>query len=392
MIKKNGCLLVFLICTFISSPGQETPPTYQNPEEGFSLMREHAAEGRYEAAEKTGYRLLEENPDYDDVSVYLARVHGWQAEYDSAYALLEAVLAGDSTLLEAHRARVDIAYWENDWVSLAAYAEQALQIFPDSPEVRERYALARYKLATGQDVPEVYGSYFFDHFRRPYIRRWHMLTVGGKIPFQAGTLIPYINAGSHAGMMRPSTDIQLNLDSYIHLGRINYLLAGYGISPGKRTMYLPGHRAALELWQVLPAGFTLSAGLRYFYWDRGFTFLTFSGEKYLGNYWFSLRNYLFFKDYGVSGSYYLSARRYLSDRYNYLSATLGFGTAPDEPILVASDLDRLGAVSFRLGISKQVRFNLRLEASAGYAYEEYSDREYRHRLHIRTGLYFRLVR
>lgn len=389
---KTGCLLVFLIGMFRISPAQDIQRTFQTPEEGFALMREHASEGRYEAAKEIGYRLLEENPEYDDVSLFLARIHGWQGKYDSAYAMVEPVLEKDSTRLEAHQTRIDIAYWENDWVALAKYAEETLQIFPGSPGVREKYVLARYRLATDQDVPELYLSYWYDHFREPYIRNWHMLTLGGKIPFRAGTLIPSVNAGYHAGLAEPSTDIQLNLDSYIHLGRMNYLLAGYGISPGRRTMYLPRHRAALEVWQVLPAGFALSAGLRYFYWDRHFTFLTFSGEKYVGNYWFSLRNYLFFKEYGISGSYYLSARRYLSDRHNYLSVTLGFGTAPDEPVLVVSDLERLGAYSVRLGISKKIRYNLRLEASAGYAYEEYADREFRHRFDIRTGLYIMLLK
>ncbi|MFO7934804.1 MAG: YaiO family outer membrane beta-barrel protein [Bacteroidales bacterium] len=390
MINRRGCLLILLVCIFFSATGQESPATYQNPGEGFALMRVHAAEGQYEKAEDIGYRLLEENPGYGDVSLYLARVHGWQGEYDSAYARVEDVLAVDSTLLEAHRVLVDLAYWENDWETLAVYARQALQIFPDDPPIRGRYRLARYKLAVSQEVPEIYVFYAYDHFQKPYVRNWHMLTVGGNLPLRAGVLIPYINTGIHGGLDRPNSDIQLNLDSYLHLGEKNYLLAGYGISPGQRTMYLPLHRAALELWQVLPGGFSLSAGMRYFYWDRHFTFLTFSGEKYAGNYWFSLRNYLFFKDYGVSGSYYLSARRYFADRYNYVSATLGFGTAPDEPILVASDLDRLGAYSFRLGISWQFRYNLRLDASSGYAYEEYADREHRHRIHFRTGIYISL--
>ena len=99
------------------------------------------------------------------------------------------------------------------------------------------------------------------------------------------------------------------------------------------------HRAAAEIWQTLPRGFSLSAGVRYFYWDQSFTFLTFSAEKYAGNYWFSLRNYLFFKDYGVSASWYLSARRYFATRYDHLTITLGYGTAPDEPVVVVSDLD-----------------------------------------------------
>jgi YaiO family outer membrane protein len=135
-------------------------------------------------------------------------------------------------------------------------------------------------------------------------------------------------------------------------------------------------------------GFGISAGLRYFYWDQNFTFLTFSAEKYAGNYWFSFRNYLFFKDYGVSGSYYLTARRYFKTKFDYLSLTLGYGTAPDEPIDVISDLERLNAVSGRIELSKKLTPGIRLFTMLGYAWEEYADQEYRSRIDLRLGAYF----
>ena len=201
-----------------------------------------------------------------------------------------------------------------------------------------------------------------------------------------------MNAGYHAGGASPSTDIQINLDTYVKLGRLNYALLGYGFSPDGVLNYLPVHRAVAELWQSLPAGFAVSAGLRYFYWDESFTFLTLSGEKYLGEYWLSLRNYLFFKDYGVSASFYLSARRYLGNPLNYVALTAGIGTAPDEPLLVQSDLDRLNAVSLRAEASYQITDRFRLAGMIGYAYEEYADRQFRSRIDLKLGTYIRLGR
>jgi YaiO family outer membrane protein len=234
-------------------------------------------------------------------------------------------------------------------------------------------------------------AYFYDHFSKPYRRNWHMLTLGGSFPIRRGTILPYVNGGYHTGE-DISTDIQFNLDAYLHLGSKNYMLAGIGLSPNGEVDYLPARRAALEIWQVLPAGFAVSAGARYFYWDDHFTFLTLSGEKYVGDYWLSLRSYLFSKEHGLSSSWYFSARRYLAHRFNYLTATIGYGTAPDEPLLVASDLDRLSAVSFRAGFSWKIRYNLRWYSMMGYAFEEFSDREYRNRIDFRTGIYIGLKR
>lgn len=384
---------LIIAVSFIQSPlaaqanGQDTIS-----KEGLGLMQHYASEQQYKNAKDLGYRMLSNNPFDHDVSLFLARIYGWEAKYDSAYAIVDRVISLAPELVESYLVRVDIAYWENDWAKLEAYAESALELDQDSRELREKYLLAKYQLGLKREVPELHVAYFFDHFGQPHQRNWHMLTLGGSIPVGRSHLLPYINGGYHPGVEGVSTDIQINLDAYLHLGSKNYMLVGGGLSPNGTKDYLPSGRAALELWQVLPAGFALSAGARYFYWDESFTFFTFSGEKYTGDYWLALRSYLFSKEHGLSSSWYFSARRYLANRFNYLTATLGYGTAPDEPLLVVSDLERLNALTFRAGFSWKIRHNLRWYSLMGYAYEEFSDREYRHRIDFRTGFYIGLKR
>ena len=384
-------LIIFLIFSLHRIEAQEPQKDTQTPEEEFALMRTYAQESRYSEAKAIGQRILDQYPDYFDVALYMARIYGWESRYDSAYLVLEDVLSKEPDLFEAHETLVDLAYWENDWEKLEQFATRALELEPESPAIREKYLLAKYRQSSNQDVKELFLHYSYDHFSVPYARNWHMLTAGGNFPIKFGLLSPYVNGGFHAGVDNPSTDLQFNLDAYLNLGKKNYALAGYGISPDGVVNFLPGHRAVAEIWQVLPKGFALSAGLRYFYWNQHFTFLTFSEEKYAGNYWFSIRSYLFFKEYGVSGSYYLSARRYFKDKFNHLTLTLGYGTAPDEPLLVVSDLDRLKAMSGRLEYSKQINHVLRLSLMTGYAYEEYAELEYRHRFDMRAGFYIRII-
>lgn len=381
---------LFLMLNHLSA--QEVVKEFTSPDDGFKLMRGYAEEQQYAKAISIAQMILTEDPDNFDVALYMARIYGWEAKYDTAYSIIENILSKDPDLFEAHEVLVDLAYWENDWVKLEQYSKQALELQPDAPKILERYLLARNMQRSRQDAPELFLHYYYDHFSLPYVRNWHMLTAGVNLPVKTGVLSPYVNAGYHAGMEDHSTDLQLNLDAYLNLGRKNYAMAGYGFSPNGVVNYLPRHRAAAEIWQVLPKGFALSAGLRYFYWEQHFTFLTISGEKYAGNYWFSLRNYIFFKEYGVSGSYYLSVRRYFRDKYNYLTCIVGYGTAPDEPLLVVSDLDRLNAISGRVEYSKQLKPRLRLNVMAGYAYEEYDRAAYRHRIDLRAGIYIRLTK
>ena len=388
IVHMQRILIVFTLIVF-TLPSLQAQDTVQrnNPEEEFARMRTLASAGDYEEAKQIGYNLLKENGEYYDAALFLARIHGWESSFDSAYMLIDRVLAGDPGLYEAYETCADLAYWENNLEKLDSCARGAEEIEPDSAARFERYRLAIQQAVPRFKQENIFGWYSYDHFSVPYQRNWHMLTAGAELPIKQGTLIPSLNTGYFWGDLPQKTDLQVNLDAYLTLGKKDYAMLGYGFSPGGDINFFPVHRGAAELWHNLPRGFAFSAGLRYYYWDRHFTFLTFSEEKYAGNYWFSIRSYLFFKDYGISASYYLSARRYFDNEFNHLTLTLGYGTSPDEPILVVSDLDRLSAMSGRITFTKFVSRKVRLLTMVGYAWEEYARDEHRHRIDARIGAY-----
>ncbi len=407
-------LLLYHLLSLVSY-AQDTL-SFHTTEEGFDLMRMMASNQDYASARKIALKLLTSEPDNYDISVYLARIYGWESKYDSALIVIAFLLEDNPNYPEALALRVDLEYWQNNWENLVLSAEKALAVIPEDTSIREKYALALFhtgelekaweetelilakdsrntlarnlqnQMVIGEPNNEVFGRYSFDYFQQPYLRRWHMITVGGIFPYTAGKLIPSINAGHNveAGTFAESSDIQFNLETYWLFSKKNYLLAGYGISPGN---YFPKHRVILDIWQVLPKGFSLAAGLRYLYWDEHFYFPHILIEKYAGNYWLALNNYIFFKEYGISASCYLTIRRYFSHKYNYLSATIGYGTAPDESIVVKSDLDRLNALSFRIDGSRMAGKRIRFNVSTGYSYEEYLNNTYRHRWSFIFGLH-----
>ena len=69
---------LLLLALFIGPvSGQDPGVTFENPEAGFSLMRQFAEDGETGLAIQTGRLILQEVPDYHDVSLYLASVHGY---------------------------------------------------------------------------------------------------------------------------------------------------------------------------------------------------------------------------------------------------------------------------------------------------------------------------
>jgi YaiO family outer membrane protein len=132
------------------------------------------------------------------------------------------------------------------------------------------------------------------------------------------------------------------------------------------------------VWQILPDGWAVSAGMNYYRFDRNIFIAGLSVEKYISRFWLSLKSYVYFKDDGPTPSFYLNGRRYFNDT-DYLQVTLGTGTAPDEPFDVRTDAMRLSANSIRLAYSGSVTNKLTIRIGAGYSNEEFAESEWRNR-------------
>ena len=261
-MRRLPLIITLLICCLIRLNAQETQQT-GDPEKDFAIMRELAVAGDYSSAKLIGYELLEANEAYHDVALYLARIHGWESSFDSAYVLLDRVMAMEPELYEAYATCADLAYWENNLEKLEHCASYATEIEPDSAGAFDGYIRALTQKPSQYKHTELFGIYSFDHFSKPYVRNWHMLTAGAELPFRQGTMIPSLNWGYQGGADNsPASDIQLNLDAYLTFGKLNYALLGFGFSPDGKLNYFPGQRAAVEVWQALPKGFGLSAGIR----------------------------------------------------------------------------------------------------------------------------------
>lgn len=316
-----------------------------DPEQEYSRIREVAFSGQFTVAEADARRLVKAFPEYGDARILLGRILAWQKKYDEAAAVIDTLLQSDPDNADARSAMTDISQWSRSET-------------PVSTELK--------------------AGYSFDHFSIPYSRYWQVVTAGAGHKFKWGTASAGANIGSlisgdPAG--NNVTEIQFEAEAWPRITDKNYAFIAYAYSPGS---YFPAHRAALEVWQVLPAGMAVSAGLNFYYFDRAIYIACASVEKYAGQFWFSAKGYLYFKDNGPTTSLYLNARRYFRDK-DYLQATVGFGTAPDEPFDIRSDLMRLSAYSIRLYYNVAVTQRITLKVGGGYSREEYDEEVWRNR-------------
>jgi len=313
-----------------------------DPEAEYMRIRSAAFDGNYSAAAAAARKLVNAHPSYGDARILLGRILAWQKDYTQAAAVIDTLLATDPDNTDALAARRDIALWSKE-------------NSPVSDDIR--------------------AGYSFDRFIEPYDRCWRLFKAGVGHKFNLGPAAAGINIGSINIDEATATEVQFEAEVWPKLSDKNYAYVYYAFSPGK---YFPGHRAATEIWQILPKGWAVSAGMNYYHFDQNIFIPSLSVEKYVRKHWFSLKGYLYFKDEGVRPAIYFNGRRYFNDT-DYLQLTLGAGTAPDEPIDIQTDIERYSANSIRLAYYVFITKKMAIRIGAGYSNEEYAEGAWRNR-------------
>ena len=345
-IRNKLILLVLAVTSIIGNP--LISQAIENPEDEYTRIRALAFSGDYVTAELSAWNLVKQYPEYGDARVLLGRILAWQGNYDEAVSVIDTLLEKEPSNTDALDALHDIRRW------------------------------SRNRSQQNTSPTDVRAGYFFDTYSKPYDRLWQVFSLGAGHRFSWGSAVATASLG-HIWLKTPTivtdNDMQFGFEAWPEITRSNYAYLAYAFSPGP---WFPKHRAAFEIWQTLPEGFAVSAGMNYYYFDRSLFIGTLSIEKYLGDYWFSIKGYFPFKEIGVTPAVYLNLRRYIGIT-DYLQLTLGTGTAPDEPLDIMSDLDRQYATSARLLWFNQLNSFWSFRLGAGYSYEKYADEQYRNR-------------
>lgn len=317
-------------------------------EKEYERIRSEALAGDHEGARLQARKLVNSFPAYGDARILLARITAWQKNYNEAGEILDTLLQTDPSNSDALALKADIEKWSA------------------SPAT-----------APASSKTDIAGGYSFDRFKEPYPLFWQIIKTGVTHKFIWGSGTAFLNTGliSAGDPAIHTTELQLEAEAFPRISAKNYAWLSYAFSNGH---HFPSHRAAAEIWQVLPAGFAVSAGLNYFHFDRDIFIASASAEKYLGKYWISFKTYFFFKDAGITTSEYLNLRRYFNDS-DYLQLTAGMGTAPDEPFDIQAGLYRLNASSIRLSYFMKLRNAMTIRIGAGYSREEFAESLLRNR-------------
>ncbi|RUT80115.1 YaiO family outer membrane beta-barrel protein [Ancylomarina longa] len=376
----------------------------------FQRAKQLAFDGNREEARKICYQILEKNTAYFDARILIGRTFAWQKNFQQGRKELQQVLEDDFDNKDAIFAIIDLEKWAGDLSKALFYCDYGQSFFPNEEKflvqkiqllqqngeeskalqtINElldlkpasqagRQLLQKYKAARRKY--QIIYQHDFEHFTKPYIRRWHVSSFQLSRRNIWGSWFAKVNLGDliKDGETFWSNNIakQFELDAYPRISKSNYMYLNYGYSPDH---LFPKHRAGAEFYQKLPASFEVSAGIRYLNFDTSSSrsnvyIYTGSIGKYYRNYWFLFRTYLSPKNNDISQSYWLLMRRYLSSSKHYIGIELGSGVSPDEPRgnVSNSNIYQYDSRKFKLAyqdqlFEKRLTYLLRL----GFEREEY---------------------
>jgi len=365
-LLASTVFLVLLSSTILLS--QENKDTISSGSSiDFQRAKQLAFDGNREEARKICYQILEKNPAYFDARILIGRTYAWQKDYPQGRKELQQVLEEDFDNRDAIFAIIDLEKWARDYSKALFYCDYGQSFFPNDEKFliqkiqllqqdgQESKALQtinelldlkpsseagsqllkKYKAARRKY--EIIYKHDFEHFTKPYIRRWHVSSFQLSRRNIWGSWYAKVNLGDLIGngetFWSNNLAKQFEIDVYPRISKSNYMYLNYGYSPDN---LFPNHRAGAEWYQKLPASFELSAGIRYLNFGKSSSrsnvyIYTGSIGKYYRNYWFLFRTYLSPKHSDISQSYWWIMRRYLRDAQQYVGLELGTGVSPDDP-------------------------------------------------------------
>ncbi|MCW5604488.1 MAG: tetratricopeptide repeat protein [Burkholderiales bacterium] len=126
-----GKLLKSLFGPAAGHTGSKGIPETSKVAEWMRAGADHAAQGRFEAAERAYREVLQFVPGHVDALYSLGIVHARKHEYGAAKCCLEQVIADQPHHVEATNALGNVAKLDLQWEAAARYYRRALELQPD---------------------------------------------------------------------------------------------------------------------------------------------------------------------------------------------------------------------------------------------------------------------
>jgi len=414
MSKKNWKISILLILlTYYTSPlSGQSPSHHINLDSLFLQARDLAFEQNRVGARALCRQILEINPDYHDASILYARTLAWEHQYSNAATVLQEVIRKDPFHEDALLALTDVMEWSGNFSEAIRYLDRILVRQPTNIELLYRKAsilhlqeenlMASVILSQLLDIDPTHAearslltavqigwmqNHFSINYRGDYFdlsSPWHLVFAEfGRRTSALGLINFRLNIAERFG----NQGFQFEIDAYPILAQGTYLYLNAGYSPHQEVF--PELRAGIELFQILPRLWEISAGARLLNFPgNNLLVLTGSINKYFQKYLITFRPFFIIPSVGEHAqSYFLTLRRYFTSLDHHLTLTAGTGFAADTDALYGAEMYNLESNLVMLNYQQKISAQFLFRVGGGFQY--YPDGVWGNKYTFEAGVVYR---
>ncbi len=332
-------------------------------------------------------RVLEKNTAYEEAFLYLINLELETENYEHAERVINNAITIHPENKNFRFKKLQLYQSKEAVESERTYLKELSTLYPENSEIKQRI----FWLDSRFNSNRIGLQYSLTSFNRDGVGPWHLGTIQYIGERKWGSVLGRINYANRRSNGSQLIDgVQFEGESYFFTGENSYANVSIGYS---EDLVFPKWRLGASYFQTLPRGWELDLGARYTYVAQNSIPAGILGVgKYFGSYWMHLRSFFQEQNTNVYPAFTLTSRYYYNTRFDYVNFILGYGTSPDERVILA-DLDqRVELNSYRAGLGYYRQFGKHFIAGvqAVYNRQEYIDENWQNEFESFIMLHYRL--
>ncbi|MGL2993942.1 YaiO family outer membrane beta-barrel protein [Flavobacterium sp. TSSA_36] len=289
-------------------------------------------------------KVLDENPKYEEVFLYLINLNISEQKYEEALVTTEKALVFYPKKIIYFQKKSEIYELRKELENQKKSLQKTLEVFPNDSQTRIQLE----QINENQKNNRIGINYNYTTIGRKDVGPWHMVHLE-YINYQKwGSLNGRISyAERFAANNFVAKGVQYEIESYYKIGKRNYTYWDVTLS---NDMVFPKYKLGGSIYLNSKKGWETDLGFRYIQTQNLDILTLVTGvSKHTGDYWLSVKAYLNNNKKNYNPVLSINNRYYFNSKYDYLTLNLGFGTSPDERNTISQIQNRLNLNSFRIG-------------------------------------------
>ncbi len=332
-------------------------------------------------------RVLTKNTAYEEAFLYLINLELETENHENAESVIKNAIIVHPENKAFRIKKLQLYQLQADVEKEREYLKELSSLYPEDSEIKQRI----FWMDSRFNSNRIGLQYSLTNFDRDGIGPWHLGSIQYIGERTWGSVLGRVNYAHRRSNGSLGIDgVQFEGESYFFTGENSYANISVGYSD---DLAFPKWRLGASYFQTLQKGWEVDLGIRYTYVaQNNIPAATLGVGKYFGSYWMHLRSFFQEQNTNVYPAFTLTSRYYYNTRFDYLNLILGYGTSPDERVILADLNQRVELNSYRAGLGYYRHFGRHFITGiqAVYNHQEYVEGNWQNEFETFIMLHYRL--